>query len=24
VVKLLEDDLGSDLRAPGYEAGERW
>jgi 3-hydroxyisobutyrate dehydrogenase len=24
VVKLLEDDLNSDLRAPGYEAEERW
>lgn len=24
VVKLLEDDLNSDLRAPGYEAEGRW
>ena len=24
VVKMLEDDLGSDLRAPGYEPEERW
>ena len=24
VVKLLEDDLNSDLRAPGYEPEERW
>jgi 3-hydroxyisobutyrate dehydrogenase len=24
VVKMLEDDMGIDLRAPGYEAEERW
>ena len=24
VVKLLEDDLGSDLRAAGYEPAQRW